>query len=295
MGSKVPCCAGLEKTRPCLQVGRTTACRWLCLPGNAGGNDNDTPTTPNPVVPSPWNGQKFGVLTGNHHWWNLMQLQRGNNQSMGRLYRGHLDTGKAIHLAGFQESDDVGIIIRDAQMEGTHAYRQFGGALAVAWDRSVFGDDVLAAAPRECHKVAEDRPKEYYGWRLLCWVQLRHQGSGRLVTFATTHGPLLENKGGRDGPEAYVNKIMKVVNRIVPDNADDATFLMVGDFNNSLHTPAIRGLSERLDAVPGDFPRHGFKLDFHFTSRGAYTSGRGANIGRGGSDHPQMWANIELI
>merc|ERR1712127_259623 len=112
---------------------------------------------------------------------------------MGKLYRSAIDGGKAIDLGGFQECEDVGRVIGDAGMEGTHSYRQFGGALGIAWDKSVFGNDVIDAASFECERVAHDQPSQDYGWRKLCWVRLQHQASGRLVTFATTHGPLPVN------------------------------------------------------------------------------------------------------
>jgi len=223
-----------------------------------------------------------------------MQQRGGNNGSMGKLYRSQLDAGKKMHLGGFQECDDISIIMRDAQMESTHAHKQFGGALAIMWDKSVFGDEEIASSRRECDRVAHDRPGDQdYGFRLMCWVQLKHRDSARLVTFATLHGPLPVNTGGIDGPEDYVDKITAVKERVVPSDANDATFLMVGDFNNSFNSRAIKGLSERFDAVPENHGP-GYDFDYHFVSKGAYKSGEGENIGHGGSDHPQMLAEIEL-
>jgi hypothetical protein len=98
------------------------------------------------------------------------------------------------------------------------------------------------------------------------------------------------NTGGKEGPEVFVNNILAVKERIVPSDTKDSTFLMVGDFNNSDNTRAIRGLSERLDAVPENHGHHNMDFDFHFVSKGVYKSGQGENIGKGGSDHPQMLA-----
>ena len=106
-GSEVSCCAGLEKYL-------THDYRWLCRSGSdpAPAPGGSSPTNP-PDAPSPWNGQKFWVLSGNMQWVQLYNSHRdGNNGSVGRLYRDALNSGKKIDLGGFQECRDIGRVLR---------------------------------------------------------------------------------------------------------------------------------------------------------------------------------------
>ena len=158
----------------------------------------------------------------------------------------------------------------------------------------------------DCKKVGRDRPG-LYGSRSLCFVQLRHRASGRVVWFGSHHGPLPVNSGGEWGGRATGRNMLDFIKATTgggaagrghPDATDDELVVLVGDFNAGRTSKTVQELQKGLDLLPADYGGHHWSIDHIFVNKNLLTlspqTGNAYSIGSGGSDHPQMKADIFL-
>lgn len=233
---------------------------------------------------SAWNGAKVTVLSGNLFWWNLFQRRGGENGRMGKLYQGN----GPVDLYGLQECDDVYRVRRESRLEDSHGAKQFGHALAIMWDKSQFGEEPLDDG---CDPVAKDKPG-FWGRRYICWARFQHVATKNYVWFGTFHGPLPVSSGGAYGSTASVeNKVQLLEETAQPG---DLTILL-GDFNNAKWSNTVTKLKNHMDRVSTDYGGHHWSIDHIFVNKGltdASPDTHAWSIGTGGSDHPQVKAEI---
>lgn len=215
--------------------------------------------------------QLLTVASYNMYWWHVSQFNHWD------LIFNKLRSEEPFDIIGFQETDDVVSVLDNIGLtdwEKAHDYHI--AACPIAWNPKVFsvleGPDHVA--------VSQD------AWeRQLVWVRLRHKGSGVVIFFANTHGPLgCEDHFGTAIIEA-INARVKGGDKVV----------MTGDFNCNSHQKSMQDVMRFLPigihaAGKWAFPDGGVD---HIMSRELPLAGGGPRDGYP-SDHPFMKAQFKL-
>jgi len=221
------------------------------------------------------------VLTYNLFWWNLFDLRGGGDA--GKLVAANT-APQPFDFMGFQECEDVVAVLRDGGLLPEYAYIKGDHALALAYRSAAW--ELIASST---DLVAEDMRVQWYGVRGLLWGRFRNKENGKTVFFATHHGPLPLNSGGKCGWQATAFNIMRVIAQTAQEG--DALFL-VGDFNADLNTGTLKQLDSRFHRI---FSGKAFGGIDHI-----FSSCSGANVidtrsyGNGGSDHDALGAVVEV-
>lgn len=222
------------------------------------------------------------VLSYNLFWWNLFK-QRGGGGA-GQLIAMNNNGPEPFDFMGFQECEDVAMVMQRAGLSADFAHLQGAHALGLAYRHAAW--ELLAT---ETHNVAEDNAIEWYGIRSAQWARFRHRSSGNTAFFANHHGPLPLNSGGRCGLTATAFNLL----RLIATLADPADLLvLVGDFNADIHSESVRQLSARMHRVFDGTAFGG--IDHVFSNCGGTSVKRTGDLGSGGSDHNAIEVVLEV-
>jgi len=225
------------------------------------------------------------VLAYNLYWWNLFDRNGGRGRSAGKLIaRGAGSAG--FDMMGFQECDDPGRVLADAEAEGLQGgdYEVVRGPHALA---IVYKSSRWSLLGKGDENVGEDSKRQYFGKRGAQWLRAQDQSSGRTVFFVNHHGPLPVSSGGDCTGSATSINIM----RLIAGNAhaEDAIVLL-GDFNAQPSSSRIKELDARLHRVFSGTAIGG--VDHIYSNCKAQASG--TNLGAGGSDHDALSADFRF-
>lgn len=98
----------------------------------------------------------------------------------------------------------VGSMLTNSGLGDSHDSVQFPHGQAVAWDKRKFAKQADSGS---CTVVGSD----HWGERVICWVKLFHQASGRIVWHFNLHGCL----DGCTGSKAQGEAILRVMDTVV--------------------------------------------------------------------------------
>lgn len=239
---------------------------------------------------------RLSVVSYNLFWWNLFGDRHGNRGSAGKLLAGAYEA-EPFDLVGFQECQDVALVLRDAGLEdafGTvvgkreividgHCKQELGcRAIALAYRKSRW-----ALLQNGITEVAEDSPLQFYGRRSVLWARFRNIETGAMVFFMNHHGPLPVNSGGLCGGRATAYNILRVAGYFAHPGDD---VVLVGDFNADPTSMTIKELSNHLGRAYTGKSFNG--VDNFFTSCGRLAHVQ--NLGTGGSDHDALRATFDF-
>jgi len=222
------------------------------------------------------------VLSYNLFWWNLFGVRGGNGGSAGALIAQSSQT-EAYDLMGFQECQNVGLVLRDAGLSDDYTGLQWSDgdiALGLAFHKGRF-----ERLEGSTEKVAEDRPEQWYGKRGAQWVRLQDKKSKRVVFIVNHHGPLPVDSGGVCGGDATAYNLLRIFGQHA--QAGDA-LVLVGDLNAGAGSRTQRALGERMHRVNSNW------VDAIYSSCAGAAVKEEAVLANGGSDHNALFATLEF-
>mmetsp|Transcript_109065 Transcript_109065/g.352049 ORF Transcript_109065/g.352049 Transcript_109065/m.352049 type:complete len:704 (+) Transcript_109065:74-2185(+) len=227
-------------------------------------------------------GFRLKVLSYNLFWWNLFGVRGGNGGSAGALIAQSSQT-EAYDLMGFQECQNVGLVLRDAGLSDDYTGLQWSDgdiALGLAFHKGRF-----ERLEGSTEKVAEDRPEQWYGKRGAQWVRLQDKKSKRVVFIVNHHGPLPVDSGGVCGGDATAYNLLRIFGQHA--EAGDA-LVLVGDLNAGAGSRTQRALGERMHRVNSNW------VDAIYSSCAGAAVKEEAVLANGGSDHNALFATLEF-
>lgn len=225
-------------------------------------------------------GVTIKVLTYNLYWWNLFRMQASRGASASELIARSNDP--PFDVLGFQECEDPLRVLQEANMSSQYA--AFKGAHSICMAVRVATWTVLEHGEQE---VAEDTRLQYFGRRSAQWMRLQHRTTGKFLFFANHHGPTPVNSGGACGGVATAYNLV----RLIGGHAQPGdSIILVGDFNQDVHSDTVEELSQWLSRMYTGNAYGG--VDHVFTNVKSLVSS--TNLGLGGSDHDALAVVLQL-
>eukprot|EP00928_Gymnodinium_smaydae_P065458 TRINITY_DN485_c0_g6_i1.p1 TRINITY_DN485_c0_g6~~TRINITY_DN485_c0_g6_i1.p1 ORF type:complete len:519 (-),score=76.00 TRINITY_DN485_c0_g6_i1:929-2485(-) len=247
-----------------------------------------TPNSPSPSGGSghcPNTGLKIRVMTYNLYWWTLFGKKGGGGS--GNLIRDANKQG-AIDFLGFQECDDVGRVMRMANLGGDYAHFSPGSSLGFAYRRSKWDMIPGSKGMKYVTQDAQNSPLPTKYKRYVGFARFKNKQNGMTVLFANFHGPL-PNYGMAGGTE----RAGKLVNVLRGEMRQGDAVILVGDFNQGPNTDFVRHVSGNF--LTKMYTGRSFGGVDHFFSscpQNRLVSKR--NLGGGGSDHDALTIQLKF-
>ncbi len=192
-------------------------------PGNTSIEPGNTSDEPGNTSDEPGNTSiepgTYIVASYNLYWWNAVEAT-GNLAGLKASIDSIVAWEDGVDLIGFQECDDVNLVLPDKFSAVSSSGTSFGD-VANAWRT-----DKFTLLEHDAVQITDEGIGQYSP-RGIVWCRLKENDSGNIIFFVNTHGPLDDenpNCNNKDLGKAYYDAIQANIQ-------ENDLLIFTGDFN----------------------------------------------------------------